>query len=163
MLTETPYGTRSVDVDVNKLFKVRADLLTAELDLIKEQPEELRGRAREVLVQDFLKPFLPDNLEITNGVVISADGQKSGELDIVIYDRSAYSLFKPFSNYLPQKARPIPAEVVYVVIEVERRLSEKRVQAIAEKLAHVCLTLICFGSSIAVRLTRVFHSISCCS
>ena len=111
--------------------------MMGELELTKLQPKELRGRAREVLVNRFLKPFLPESLDLGKGVVTSVGGAKSGEADVIIYDKSAYNFFKPFTFYMPEESKLFPSEVVYVVIEVERNLTPARLEACIERIRHV--------------------------
>ncbi|MFQ5621054.1 MAG: DUF6602 domain-containing protein [Candidatus Nanoarchaeia archaeon] len=122
---------------LTKIFGIRANLLIEQLALIKEQPEAIRGRAREMLINDFLKPFLPDNLGIDGGVVISSLEDKSDEIDIVIYEKKAFSIFKPFTHFMPAKAKPFPAEVVYCVVEVEYKLTLKRFEELIKKIQKI--------------------------
>ena len=124
-------------IDINKIFELKAFILNKQIELVKDQPEELRGKARESLIQDFLKPFLPQNLGIDGGVIFSSDGETSGEIDIIIYDKNAYELFKPFSNFMPQKSKPFPIECVYCIIEVESDLTEKTLEKIVQKVQKV--------------------------
>jgi len=47
------------------------------------------GRLRETLVQQFLRPHLPRNIEIRSGVIIDAAGSKSTQQDCVLVDNKA--------------------------------------------------------------------------
>lgn len=44
------------------------------------------GRLREALVQQFLRPHLPRNLEIRSGVIVDASGKKSTQQDCILVD-----------------------------------------------------------------------------
>ena len=121
-------------METHRFFELIASQMVGELELIKLQPKELRGRAREVLIRSFLKPYLPDSLDIGQGVITSVEGGQSGELDIIIYDRSGYNLFKPFTYYMPEGSKPFPSEVVYAVIEVEDRLTSGRLSQCIERI-----------------------------
>lgn len=124
-------------MDANKIFEIKAFLLNKQVELIREQPTELRGRFREVLIQDFLGPFLPEKLGIDGGAIISSTGESSGEIDIIIYDKEGYGVFRPFADFMPKKAKPIPTEVVYLVIEVEDKLNETALIRMSEKMKRV--------------------------
>jgi len=121
-------------METHRFFELIASRMVGELELIKLQPKELRGRAREVLIRSFLKPYLPDSLDIGQGVITSVEGGQSGELDVIIYDRSGYNLFKPFTYYMPEGSKPFPSEVVYAVIEVEDRLTSGRLSQCIERI-----------------------------
>ena len=108
------------------VFGLMALKMIKELELIKVQANELRGRAREVLLNSFLEPLLPDYVGLGSGVITSVEGKNTGQIDIVAYDKSGYSIFKPFTYYMPREARPFPTEVVYIVIEVENKLTPTR-------------------------------------
>ncbi len=59
------------------------------LDSLKglDHPAEL-GKARENLLVDFLKHFLPEPFENGNGFVVDTEGQKSEQIDVIIYDKT---------------------------------------------------------------------------
>ncbi len=119
------------------VFKLMAYEMMEEFNLIKAQAGELRGRAREVLLNRFLEPLLPDNIGLGSGVITSVEGKNSGQIDIIIYDKPAYSVFKPFTYYMPREARPFPSEVVYDVIEVENKLTPKTFKECISKIEKV--------------------------
>lgn len=124
-------------MEMKKIFKLIASQMAGEFELVKLQPEQLRGRTREVLIRRFLEPFLPESLGIASGVITSVTGEDSGEIDIVIYDKSAYNIFRPFSYYMPERFRLFPSEVVYAVIEVEHKLTPGSLQKCVEKIEKV--------------------------
>jgi len=77
-----------------------------------------KGTVREGDLLEFLKKYLPDTVRaVGSSEIISADGQTSGQMDIVIYDPSAPPLFNR-GGY-----RILPAECVYGVIEVKSKLT----------------------------------------
>lgn len=45
-----------------------------------------RGNHREMIIRDFLRPFLPDCYGLSTGEVFSTDGTQSAQVDVVIYD-----------------------------------------------------------------------------
>jgi hypothetical protein len=48
----------------------------------------LTGAVREILVRELIRPILPPHIEVGNGKIVDHVGNVSGEIDIVIYDRS---------------------------------------------------------------------------
>jgi hypothetical protein len=47
----------------------------------------LKGRLREIVIRDLLRPLLPVDIGLGTGVVIAADNRQSNEQDIVLFDR----------------------------------------------------------------------------
>jgi hypothetical protein len=47
----------------------------------------VKGRLRELLVDQLLQPMLPPALGIGNGIIVDSEGGSSGEIDIVIFNR----------------------------------------------------------------------------
>jgi hypothetical protein len=123
-------------MQLSDIFKFKAEQMTKELEFIKAGPNALKGRSREIVLRRFLKPFVPINMDVCNGVVISTNGS-SGEIDIIIYDRKGLSFFKPFFAHYPQDSRPIPVETVYAVIEVESKLDGDRTKECMERIKRV--------------------------
>ena len=77
-----------------------------------------RGRFREAVIRDFLRPFLPLSYGLSSGEIFSADGEQSAQVDIIIYD-AVFStvLFRDRPDQL------FPAESVFGSIEVKSHLS----------------------------------------
>jgi len=107
-----------------------------ELEFIRMGPDELKGRSREIILRRFLKPFVPINMGVCNGVVISTE-DKSGEIDLIIYDKKGFSLVKPFLEFYPHELKPVPVEAVYAVFEVENKLDKERTFKCLEKIKKV--------------------------
>lgn len=125
-------------MDANKIFEIIALVLEKHSELVKDYPEEIRGKGREALIQNFLEPLLPQSLGIDGGTIVSVNQPEgTGVLDIIIYDKNSYQIFKPFASFMPKKARPFPSETVYMVIEVESNLTEGRIEKLIKKCAKV--------------------------
>ena len=77
-----------------------------------------RGRFREVVIRDFLRPFLPLSYGLSSGETFSGEGERSAQIDIIIYDAV-------FSTVLFQDKLDLlfPAESVFGSIEVKSHLS----------------------------------------
>lgn len=82
----------------------------------------LRGRFREILVQDILAPYLPPQIELLSGVIVGANDEQRyarNEDDIVLFDHSwAPLLFKTRG-----RDAIIPITGVRAHIEVKSKLS----------------------------------------
>ena len=85
--------------------------------------DHTRGRLREIVIDQLIKPLLPPTWEVTTGIVCCNDGTvsdraQSGQEDILIYD----------PNFLPPLLKKkeqsiLPIESVIAVIEVKSRLT----------------------------------------
>jgi hypothetical protein len=64
-------GRLEADLKNSSLFQHRGD----------------RGEFRERIIEQFIRPFLPECYSIGSGEVFSADGGMSKQVDVVIYDQ----------------------------------------------------------------------------
>jgi len=81
---------------------------------------------------DLFNHYLPQRYCATSAFVIDADGWRSRQIDIAIYDRFYSPLL--FHN----EAQPsIPTESVYAVLEVKQTLDSKTIKDAARKAASV--------------------------
>lgn len=86
-----------------------------------------KGTERERLVAELLQRHLPGHIAVFhNAEIISVDGARSGQCDIVLADRSTPPLLDTGTNRL------IPAECVYAVIEVKPQLDSKELVSACE-------------------------------
>src|SRR4051812_3750888 len=80
----------------------------------------LRGSSREEVVAQFLSDQLPGRFGVTAGEAVDVEGRRSGQLDIVVFDRYATApLLRREAGDL------LPAEALLAVIEVKSTLSQK--------------------------------------
>lgn len=89
-----------------------------------------KGGARERVIRDsFLRHFLPRCYGVGSGLVFSADGNDSRQVDIVIYD-DVYSIVlrKDKENLL------FPCESVFGSIEVKSSLNSKELKQAVENI-----------------------------
>jgi hypothetical protein len=78
-----------------------------------------RGSSREEAVAKFLAGQLPARFGVTTGEAIDAEERRTGQLDVVIYDRNATA------PLLAEKSGDLlPAESLLAVIEVKSRLNK---------------------------------------
>jgi len=114
-----------VAMDLEKVYEITR----------KSMPEGVRGRIRERLASRFFRSWLPLWCGMGMGEIIASNGESSGEVDIIIYDREFYHIFQPFTLWLGRHIYPV--ELVYAVIEVETYLSRERLKELAEKVLKV--------------------------
>ena len=88
----------------------------------------LKGRLREILVRDVLKPLLPADLGVGTGVVVDYyGGHQSREQDIVLYDRA---ILPPV--LFAEAVGLFPIESVLYTIEVKSTLSSAELRSTHE-------------------------------
>lgn len=90
------------------------------------------GGFRESLVRELLIRFLPEAYGVSQGFVISPEGEISNQCDLVIYSK----LFAPVIQS-PEQQRFFPIESVVAVGEVKSRLSRQLLQDACRKLSRV--------------------------
>ncbi|MFR9803190.1 DUF6602 domain-containing protein [Pseudonocardia sp. RS010] len=91
-----------------------------------------KGTVREDKLLSFLQDYLPKNVAVAgSSEIIALNGERSGQMDIVIYDPAAPPLFHE------EGYRILPAECVYAVIEVKSHLSWDELRKSAENIAKV--------------------------
>ncbi len=85
----------------------------------------IKGNERAASFADFLRQRLPDYLEVTvRGEAIDCYDHRTGELDILIYDKLAA---RPISQQ--RESALVPCEALYVVVEVKSVLNKSHVEA----------------------------------
>ncbi|MEU9706185.1 DUF6602 domain-containing protein [Streptomyces sp. NPDC047981] len=91
-----------------------------------------KGTAREGVLHQFVERYLPGHIRaFHNAEVMSVDGQRSGQCDILICDRSTPPLLD-MDNY-----RIVPNECVYGIIEVKSSLDCSQLIQDCEKIKKV--------------------------
>lgn len=81
-----------------------------------------RGGAAEEIVRQFLREALPSALGVAVGQVVDADGNFSGQSDVIIYDAQATPML---FNSAQGGTQTVPIEGVVAVIEVKSVLQKK--------------------------------------
>ncbi len=78
----------------------------------------IKGDERAGALRDFLRTHLPGDFDVTKGEAIDFSDLRSGQLDLVVYDRaSSAPILAGKENML------LPCESLYVVIEVKTTLT----------------------------------------
>lgn len=84
-----------------------------------DHPLEL-GIARERLLVEYLRRFLPERYGIDTGFVIDSKDNISKQIDVVIYDKVVSPVFE-----IPGKIKYFPCECVVVVGEVKSTITDR--------------------------------------
>src|SRR6218665_283151 len=94
----------------------------------------IRGASREEALTSFLASRLPARFGVTTGLAVDADDRRSGQLDVVIYDRNLTApLLKEKSGDL------LPAERLLAVIEVKSVLNKQALKQAAKAAKSISL------------------------
>jgi hypothetical protein len=96
-----------------------------------------KGTLREILVSGAVRQFLPNQLTVSSGIVVNAEGLQSRQMDIVIFDNR---VLPPF--VCDQQVGIIPSQAVVATIEVKSSLMKKSITdasaAASEMVGTVC-------------------------
>ena len=123
-------------IDLHRLFlrvqeQMLANLASSE---IFDHPTAC-GAATEQHWLELLNHYLPQRYRAASAFIVDADGRRSRQIDIAIYDR----FYSPLLFHHDAGAH-IPAEAVYAVFEVKQTLSSKWILDAGRKAASVrCL------------------------
>lgn len=92
-----------------------------------------KGRAREsIVLEEFLKPYLPSRYSISTGIIIDSEGHQSKQQDLVIYDEFNSPILKDL-----QSDKLFFSESVFAVLEVKSVLANGDVEDIVQKSVSV--------------------------
>jgi hypothetical protein len=109
--------------------KMQADL--REVRTVHDHPTA-KGDGTELHWLEMLQRRLPARYRAERAFVIDASGNRSQQIDIVIHDRQFCPLLLDTAGGIH-----IPAESVYVVLEVKQDLSKQQLEYAGEKIASV--------------------------
>jgi hypothetical protein len=83
----------------------------------------IKGDERAAALAAFLRHRIPDSYEVTKGEVIDCFDNRTGQLDIIIYDKLAA---RPISQQAENSI--IPCEALYVSVEVKSLLTKEEIK-----------------------------------
>ncbi len=120
-------------VDIKMLFDKKQEEMLAKFNLSSLLGHPVsKGDATEAEWKNWFTSFFPDRYKAENAFVIDCKGNRSDQIDIVIYDKH----FSPtIFEYNDEKY--IPAESVYGVFEVKQTLSKEHIQYASNKIESV--------------------------
>ena len=121
-------------VDIKELFAGMQDQMSTTLKLhtgITEHPVE-KGDATEANWLQWLSTYLPKRYKVDKAFIVDCRGQKSQQIDLVIYDQQ----YSPFV-FNQNGTLYIPSESVYAVFEIKPILSKSTLDYAGEKAKSV--------------------------
>lgn len=95
---------------------MRADFEKARAAI--ESNPSLKGSAFEDTFRRFLRDYLPSAFDITTGIIVDSEGNKSKQIDVIITDAAKTPIF-----YKSESLRIVPIECVYAAIEIKAKLT----------------------------------------
>ena len=121
---------------LQKIFQGLSQKLQADFEFLSGQLSHSlsTGEAREFVLKELLRQYLPAKLGIEKGIIISSaeNESPSKQIDIIIYDK----LNTP-TLYNAENLRIFPIEGVYAVIEVKSNLNSKTLNEAIENIRSV--------------------------
>jgi hypothetical protein len=121
-------------IDLNSLFGNLQTQMIAQLNTNRKiiSHPGTKGDASEYCWIEMLQKYLPHPYSVAKAFVLDANGKLSEQIDIVIFDRQ----YSPFL-FNQDGALYVPAESVYVAIEVKQDINKKSITYAGKKIASV--------------------------
>jgi len=124
------------DNSLQKIFQGVSKKLQVDFEFLTSQLSHSlsTGEAREFVLRELLRHYLPAKLGVEKGIIVSSirDELPSKQIDIVIYDK----LNMP-ALYAAENLRVFPIEGVYGVIEVKSKLDSKTLKRAIDNIRSV--------------------------
>ena len=119
IITQSPFVRRMLNTP--EILRLYEGALAGELAIARASFKHSgqKGSSLERSVHSVLRRFLPENVAVTEGIVIDSCGFVSNQLDIILYDKAHAQLF-----YNSDSTRVVPAEFVFAVGEVKAQLDK---------------------------------------
>lgn len=120
--------------DLQRTFLLRQDQLLSTLGVgrgVADHPVAV-GDATELNWKGMLESILPARYRVSKAFVVDADGRRSDQIDLLIYDRHFSPVLIDVGEY------PfVPAEATYCALEVKQRISRQTILYASKKVASV--------------------------
>ena len=91
-----------------------------------------KGTASEDAWLELLRRYFPTRYKVESGFVISADGEKSDQIDCIVYDGTFTPTF-----FTEHNQSHVPAEAVYAVFEIKQSVTSSEIKYASEKAESV--------------------------
>lgn len=131
-----------VNAIFQNLYRAQIDYALANAESIKGLDQKLViGRLREIFLDDLLRPLVPPTFIIRTGIVMDHVGDKTGEIDLIVANRSTVPLLS-----LGERDGIFPVESVIYAIEVKSVLKKEHIDETFDKFRRLQnLTWLCSG------------------
>jgi hypothetical protein len=120
--------------DLHEAFVLRQEQLLATLGVgrsVGAHPLAI-GDDSELNWRGMLESILPTRYRISRGFAVDADGKRSGQIDLLIYDRHFSPVLLDVGDYLF-----VPAESVFAALEVKQQMDRDSLKYATDKVASV--------------------------
>lgn len=94
----------------------------------------LKGRLREIVVEELVKPFLNPHIKAVTGTIVDVYGNQSGQIDVILYDEQ---ITPPI--LFTEGEGVIPCHSVVATIEVKSTLTRDKLRSAVENARSVKL------------------------
>lgn len=112
-------------MNIKEIFDEVSNQMSSELKLSRTSLNHptMKGDVAETIFRSFLRKYLPNNLDISTGILVDTEGNSSKQLDVIISDTAKTPIFFENSNH-----RIIPIECAYAVMEVKTKLNKNELE-----------------------------------
>lgn len=120
--------------DLSEAFLLRQEQLLATLGVgrsVGDHPVAI-GDDSELNWRGMLESILPTRYRVSKGFAVDSDGNRSEQIDLLIYDRHFSPVLLDVGEYLF-----VPAESVFAALEVKQKMERGTVHYASEKVASV--------------------------
>jgi len=120
--------------DLREAFLLRQEQLLATLGVGRSaggHPLAI-GDDSELNWRGMLESILPTRYRVSRGFAIDADGKRSDQIDMLIYDRHFSPVLLDVGDYLF-----VPAEAVFAALEVKQQMNRNTIEYASDKVASV--------------------------
>lgn len=107
---------------MEEYFSLVSNELLGKLDQIKEfikKHNPTIGVLTEEILRDFLRNYLPKQVSVEQGFILSPDGKMSKQCDVLIYDSNRYAPFYRLNDIVV-----VPADSVLAIVEVKTTINK---------------------------------------
>ena len=121
-------------IELSGLFESTQKKMVAEFSAIREAIDHggTLGDETEKAWRDFIGQLLPTRYQVCDGFVVDAQGLRSDQMDIIVFDRH----YSP-PLFQAGNVQYVPAEAVYAVFEVKQRIDRKNLRQACAKVSSV--------------------------
>lgn len=120
-------------IDLHRVFTGQEEVLRTQLRTGKQAGHPgVQGDGTEHHWIELLRTRLPRRYDVTKAIVVDSDGQRSDQIDMVVYDRQYSPEFWEQGEH-----RYVPAESVYAVFEIKPEFNREYVLYAGDKIASV--------------------------
>lgn len=120
--------------DLRGAFLLRQEQLRATLGVgraVGGHPVAV-GDSSELNWRGMLESILPTRYRVSKAFVVDANGERSEQIDLLVFDRHFSPVLVDVGDHLF-----VPAEAVYAVLEVKQELNREAIKYASEKVASV--------------------------